>query len=764
MPHRASRPVKNCGSPPAACRAEWRRLGRGDVADGRVGRLPAVRAATGAMTAGAAIYLSAGVAVLLSAGVAVAAGPTPLADYFRAEVATLRDRCRADTAEPGAWTARAGERRRQLFDMLGLDPTAVRTDLRAVVTGTLDHPDCIVERIHFQSRPGLYVTANLYLPRDRAGPVPAVLYLCGHARVVDVGVSLGNKTAYQHHGAWLARHGYAALLVDTLQLGEIEGIHHGTYREGRWWWPSRGYTPAGVEAWNAIRAVDYLQSRPEIDPDRIGVTGRSGGGAGSWWIAALDERIRAAVPVAGITDLADHVVAGVVSGHCDCMYLVNTYRWDYPLVAALVHPRPLLVANTDRDGIFPLEGVLATHDVVRRLYALDGRAADLGLVITTGGHEDTQELQLPALRWFDRHLRGEDRRIEASAGRLFEPARLRVFPALPADERNTTIDDSFVPAAGPFVPPASPTDWRPQADGWLAALRERTFAGWPDESGGRPAPRLTRLEQETHGDLVLETLRFESQPHVELDLFLLRRGGPDVPELVVLDVLDDDGWERFSRIRAGLPAVAGAAADGAPPGDAAAAPVSAGGLAPVSAGGLAQSVADMLAARPWAIAFLAPRGIGPSRWSREPREHVQIRRRFLLVGQTWEGMQCYDIRRALQTLRSIDTLAGVPVWIQAEGDMAVLAAYASLFEPPPARLDLHRVPASHQPDGPSLLNVLRILDVPQGLTLAADRGRVVLYDTDAAAFGYLTATAERLGWPEDRVQFRRSPPIEAPDR
>ena len=120
-------------------------------------------------------------------------------------------------------------------------------------------------------------------------------------------------------------------------------------------------------------------------------------------------------------------------------------------------------------------------------------------------------------------------------------------------------------------------------------------------------------------------------------------------------------------------------------------------------------------------------------------------------------MQCYDIRRALQTLRSIDTLAGVPVWIQAEGGMAVLAAYASLFEPPPARLDLHRVPASHQPDGPPLLNVLRILDVPQGLTLAADRGGVVLYDTAPAGFEYLTATAERLGWPDDRVQFRRLP-------
>ena len=69
--------------------------------------------------------------------------------------------------------------------------------------------------------------------------------------------------------------------------------------------------------------------------NRIGVTGRSGGGAYSWWIATLDERIKAAAPVAGITDLQNHVVDGVAEGHCDCMFQVNTYRWDFAQVAAL---------------------------------------------------------------------------------------------------------------------------------------------------------------------------------------------------------------------------------------------------------------------------------------------------------------------------------------------------------------------------------------------------------------------------------------------
>ncbi|MCP4507687.1 MAG: prolyl oligopeptidase family serine peptidase, partial [Fuerstiella sp.] len=226
------------------------------------------------------------------------------------------------------------------------------------------------EKLHFESMPGLYVTANLYLPAKIDKALPTVLYVCGHARVKEGDVSFGNKTGYQHHGAWFARNGYACLTIDTVQLGEIEGVHHGTYRYDRWWWNARGYTPAGVEAWSCIRALDYLETRSEIDSERIGVTGRSGGGAYSWWIAALDERIKCAIPVAGIATLRNHVVDGCVEGHCDCMYMLNTHRWDYATVAALVAPRPLLISNSDKDRIFPLDGVVKVHRQVRHIYDL----------------------------------------------------------------------------------------------------------------------------------------------------------------------------------------------------------------------------------------------------------------------------------------------------------------------------------------------------------------------------------------------------------
>ena len=209
-------------------------------------------------------------------------GDRMIAEYFRLETEKLRSSCLAEIKTLEDWNAQRGEYRRQLLEMLGLDPLPEKTPLAPVITGKLDHPEFTVEKLHFQSRPGLYVTGNLYVPKkiDPAKPLPAILYVCGHGKVVDKnGVSLGNKTHYQHHGAWFARNGYVCLTIDTLQLGEIEGIHHGTHKYEMWWWLSRGYTPAGVEAWNCVRALDYLETRPEVDKTRFGVTGRSGGGA-----------------------------------------------------------------------------------------------------------------------------------------------------------------------------------------------------------------------------------------------------------------------------------------------------------------------------------------------------------------------------------------------------------------------------------------------------------------------------------------------------
>src|SRR5262245_1126455 len=213
--------------------------------------------------------------------------------YFQRQAKEIADADLHGFKTRDEWEKARPEFRRQLLEMLGLWPLPSRTDLNAKVTGTVERPKFTVEKVVFQSSPGLYVTGNLYVPKPAPTKAPTVLYVCGHGNVVDKekGISYGSKVHYQHHPAWYAEHGYVSLVIDTLQLSEIPGLHHGTYREKMWWWHTLGYTPAGVECWNAMRALDYLETRPEVDPKRIGVTGRSGGGAYSWWIAATDERI-----------------------------------------------------------------------------------------------------------------------------------------------------------------------------------------------------------------------------------------------------------------------------------------------------------------------------------------------------------------------------------------------------------------------------------------------------------------------------------------
>ena len=220
-----------------------------------------------------------------------------------------------------------------------------------------------------------------------------------------------------------------------------------------WWWNSRGYTSwsGGLELYPRL---DYLQSRPEVDGERIGVTGRSGGGAYSWWISALDDRIKAAVPVAGIADLRNHVVDGCVEGHCDCMFMVNTYRWDYAQIAALIAPRPLLISNTDKDPIFPLDGVVRVHRSVSRIYDLYEAEDKLGLVITEGPHKDSQQLRVPAFHWFNRWLKGAQPDIAMTAEAFFKPQELKVFDALPSDEITSVVYETFTPKLHPPRLPA----------------------------------------------------------------------------------------------------------------------------------------------------------------------------------------------------------------------------------------------------------------------------------------------------------------------
>jgi hypothetical protein len=654
---------------------------------------------------------------------AIPTDPTPgdqmLAEYFAHQSKGLAEACLSEIQTPGAWNDARGLYREQLFEMLGISPCQPRTDLSAQVTGTQQHDDITIENLVFQSLPGLYVTANFYRPSaESEKSLPAILYVCGHSSQKARGISFGNKTAYHHHGVWFAKHGYACLMIDTFQLGEIGGTHHGTYRHERWWWNSRGYTPAGVEAWNGIRALDYLQSRPEVDAERIGMTGRSGGGAYTWWVSALDERVKVAVPVAGITSLHNHVVDGVVEGHCDCMFHVNTYRWDFPQVAALIAPRPLLIANTDKDKIFPLDGVVDVYDKTRRIYELLGAGDKIGLAITEGPHKDTQPLRTVAFEWFERHLKGRAAtdEFDSAAPKVLGRTTMRALGEVPADEIVTNVDQRFVAMAPEPKVPSDEAEWKTLRESWMKNLGEKVFRAWP---GASQPLSLEEVKQDDFGGMLLTHYEFEPQPGIRLPLVLVRPGGEF--EGVSLKVIgSDEAWLEQSADRFGI----------------------------------GRRQAALLGS---AIVFFAPRGIGPTAWTPDARERIHIRRRFMLLGQTLDGMRVWDIRRAIAALGEIQALKGTEVHLDARQGQACNALYASLFEPKVNGMSLGGLESSHHDGKTDYLNVLRYFDIPQALAMAAEKTNLTLIDGAEASLRYPSAVIKKLTWPT-RITNQESDP------
>ena len=598
--------------------------------------------------------------------------------------------------------------RQRFLAQLGLDPLPPRTDLKPEITGSVEKNGVIAERLHFQSLPGLYVTANLYRPSHQEKPLPGILYLCGHGAVHLNGVSYGNKVHYRHHGEWAAKLGFICLVIDSLQLGEIEGIHHGTHHLNRWWWTSRGYTPAGVEAWNCLRAVDYLTQRQEVDPDRIGCTGRSGGGAYSWWIAALDPRIRCAVPVAGITDLRDHIVNGCVSGHCDCMYPVNLDQWDMCHIASLVAPRPLLIANTDRDPIFPLAGVLRIHEAVaRRYHALDA-TAQLGLAILPGEHTDTQELQIAAFRWLRRHLSDSIEPISLPTEVCFTPQDLKVFDNLPQDAINQSIDQLFVPRANPDIPTETAAQ-NAALEQWRTIASTHIFNR--HSSKMRTASFLSRLGSEADWNMEL----FETQAPLVVRVARRKAKSPTNQwRLIVTQDLD--------------------------------------------------STRNALRDHPWPddvnVVLLEPRGSGPTALPSDPIARTHHLRSLHLLGETLDLGRIEDIRAVLKALLEEDESA-VPIATSRTGDPCVtlegrgidgwLCVAAAVFEPRIKGLKL--VELSFESDRlPIWIAFDRYLTPQQLLLLSVEQCSTVQLDQPQVEIATsLKQWAEQREWPTDRL-------------
>ena len=598
-------------------------------------------------------------------------GDEMIQEYLKHETQKIHDAFPQDYASLEHWKGLRDRYLQEYFYMLGLSPEPVKSPLQATITRTLKGDGYVVDMLHYQSMPKLYVTGNLYRPAqvEPGQRLPAVLYVCGHS---NCGRN-GNKTAYQSHGVWFARHGYVCLVLDSLQLGEIAGIHHGTYREGRWWWHSRGYTPAGVECLSGMRGIDYLISRPDVDAERIAVTGISGGGAATFWIAAADERVKVAVPVSGMADLPSYVENRVINGHCDCMFLYNTFQWPWTRIAALIAPRPMLFTNSDQDDIFPMDANQRVINSLERLYSLYGAGDLVDSLVSIGGHAYRQDIRQAAYRFINMHLKNDphvvkDSEVELVTGPEDKPQypiaaeKLRVFPQdsdIPKDQLNTTIDQHFVPRAQVQPPKEGQYDlWRAPL---LAELRRVAFGYFPE--------RIPPAEPGPAG--------LTSEPGIKIDW--IREPMPasaGKPTRVLLFVRHPE-QEQTAQIL-----------------------------------GQVRESSDL-------VCVCIPRGAGQTRWTqRNPPNYVE--RSHVLLGRTVNAGRVWDIIAMARYLRAEH--ADLPLYVAGEGPGAVLAAYAALWEPDIAGVIAIHPPSSHMDaKAPQFLNVLRVCDIPEVFGMLAPR-------------------------------------------
>lgn len=602
--------------------------------------------------------------------------------------------------------------------MLGLDPMPARGDLNAVTVDVLDHESFTVEKLHFQSSPGLYVTGNLYLPKKREGRLPAILYVCGHSQMMEGNVRFGNKTGYQHHPAWFAQNGFVALVIDTIQLGEIAGLHHGTHNLNMWWWNSRGYTPAGVETWNGVRALDYLQSRPEVDPEKLGVTGRSGGGAYTWYISAVDERVKASVPVAGITDLRNHLLDGVIDGHCDCMFALNKLGWDFNKIASLVAPRALLITNTDKDPIFPLDGVVRVHRDTARVYKALNASEKIGLLVAEGAHKDVQELQVGAFRWFKRFLAGDTEYAIQPARKLFLPAQLKVLNKVPSDERTSSTHSWFVPIPAADTFPKTATAWRESASQWTSKIKATSFSHWPAADQASP-PAIKLLEKRERGSQIVASFSVQTDPTPSV------ASGPTLvvwgSSRAVLEFIESAAKNSIEERRMPQPLSVRIVDNLELKAE----------LDRIQSGGNPPDGKLLALYAPRGFSQASSEGIIPEPWTLSKKDDIRIRRRYMLTGATLESWRVFDIARFLSAFGGPASQGAIEV--QASGSNAVNTLYASLFCDVNFTYKLLQMPGSHEsPGAPDYFGILRVLDIPQTIELAGSR----------AALTYTTASTQ----------------------
>jgi dienelactone hydrolase len=333
--------------------------------------------------------------------------PRMVQEYFVRNVRRIENQADArraalkTKADAEAYVSDVREKIQQSFG-----PWPDKTPLKPRITGTVERDAYRIEKIIFESRPNFLVTANLYIPKGRPFPLPGVVGTCGHS-------APGKMIAvYQSFAQGLARQGYVVLIYDPIGQGERlqypdenlkskvgVGVREHLYAGNQQFLVGEFF--GSWRTWDGIRALDYLLTRDEVDPKHVGVTGNSGGGTMTTWLAGVERRWTMAAPSCFVTTFRRNTENELPADTEQCPPLALALGLDHSDFLAAMAPKPVIILAKEKD-YFDARGSEEAHRRLRALYKLFGAEENAELFIGPGYHGYSQENREAMYKVFNR--------------------------------------------------------------------------------------------------------------------------------------------------------------------------------------------------------------------------------------------------------------------------------------------------------------------------------------------------------------------------
>ena len=443
------------------------------------------------------------------------------------------------------------ERMRTAFlDALGGLPDE-RTPLRAERIGVVERDGYAIEKLVYESLPDFHVTGNLYRP-DGDGPFPAVLFLCGHAKTGKA------SSVYQRACIELALNGFVVLAIDPIGQGErVQSYDPETGETARM--NIREHTYLGQQCqvaganlaryfvWDMIRALDYLEERPDVDEDRLGATGNSGGGMQTGFLMLADERLDAAVPCCFVTSREEYMKTGQAQDGEQILHGAIERGLNYDDFVSAFAPKPALIGSAQSDFLC-IEGSRKSLERARDIYALYDRPENVDLAVADDTHGLSPPLREAMINWFRRHLRDAPPTFETGKPPVEDEATLlcteggQVRGEYEDETRIVDHNREFVRDHHGDAGSAPTVDDR---DAYAASIRERVTERFDlDRPSCELHPRCIETETDLEAGVRWEKVFFYAEPDILVAGIAAVALEP--PErLVPTVVLPDRGTDEF---------------------------------------------------------------------------------------------------------------------------------------------------------------------------------------------------------------------------